>query len=149
LSLWALDSAHALWVKMPNSRMIGASVAGPISQFSVFSVMGAPSTNTSDVFVFPNPWRPHGPNAGTAAGQTGTDAGGITFSSIPSECTIKIYTLSGELVRNIHHSDLTGPVGQEVWDGKTSGGDRAASGVYLWRVESATDGKNGKLMIIR
>jgi hypothetical protein len=58
--------------------------------------------------------------------------------------------LSGELVRQIRHSDLASPVaGQETWDGNTSGGGHTASGVYLWRVESATDGKNGKLMVIR
>jgi hypothetical protein len=153
LSLWALDSVHALWVKMPDSRLSGSGVAGGMSQFSVYALMGSAATDTSDVFVFPNPWRPHGPNAGTGPGQTGSDSGGpgsgITFSNIPSECTIKIYTLSGELVRQIHHSDLVGPPGQENWDGNTSGGTHAASGVYLWRVESSTDGKNGKLMIIR
>jgi hypothetical protein len=149
LSLWTLDSAHALWVKMPDSGMSGSSVVGPVSQFSVFALMGSADTDTSSVFVFPNPWRPHGPNTGTGAGQTGTDAGGITFSNIPSECTIKIYTISGELVRQLSHSDLTGPVGQQVWDGNTSGGDHAASGVYLWRVVSGSDSKNGKLMIIR
>ena len=99
--------------------------------------------------VFPLPWRPHGPNAGTGPGQTGTDSGGITFSNLPSECDIKIYTVSGSLVRQLHHSDLTGPVAQQVWDGNTSGGEHAASGVYLWRVESSADSKNGKLMVIR
>ena len=149
LTLWSLDTAHALWVKMPDSRTSGTGVAGPVSQFSVYALMGGPDTNTADVFVFPDPWRPHGPNAGTGTGQTGTESGGITFSNLPSECTVKIYTISGELVRKFQHSDLAGPVGQEIWDGKTSGGGHAASGVYLWRVESATDGKNGKLMVIR
>ena len=149
LSLWSLDTAHALWVKMPDSHTSGSGVLGSVSQFSVYALMGSAQLNASYVFVFPVPWRPHGPNAGTLAGKTGTETGGITFSNLPSECTIKIYTLSGERVREIHHSDLAGPVGQEIWDGNTSGGDHAASGVYLWRVESAIDGKNGRLMVIR
>jgi flagellar hook assembly protein FlgD len=82
-------------------------------------------------------------------GQTGTIEDGMTFTSLPSECTIKIYTVSGELVRTLQHSDVTGLPQQEKWDGKTSGGDPVASGVYLWRVESASDAKNGKLMVIR
>lgn len=149
LSLWSLDSPHALWVKMPDSHPNGASVIGAVTQFSVYALMGSASSDTSDVFVFPVPWRPHGRDAGIGAGQTGTDSGGITFSNLPSECDIKIYTLSGSLVRAIHHSDLTGPIAQEKWDVNTTGGEHAASGVYLWRVESSVDGKNGKLMVIR
>ena len=149
LSLWSLDSAHALWVKMPDSRLNGASVTGAVTQFSVYALMGSASGDASSVYVYPLPWRPHGPSAGEGPGQTGTASGGITFSNLPSECDIKIYTVSGSRVRELHHSDLTGPVAQEVWDGNTSGGEHAASGVYLWRVESSNDSKNGKLMVIR
>jgi len=75
----------------------------------------------------------------------------LNFVGLPSECTIKIYTLAGDLVREIHHSDAGSPLsqGREAWDAKTAHGDPAASGVYLWRVDSSVDGKNGKLMIIR
>jgi hypothetical protein len=149
LSLWALDSAHSLRVKMPDSRPDGSGVMGAVTQFSVYALMGTADTDASTTYVFPLPWRPHGPAAGTNTGQSGTDSGGITFSNLPSECVIKIYTVSGSLVRELHHSDLAGPVAQQVWDGNTSGGEHAASGVYLWRVESSSDGKNGKLMIIR
>jgi hypothetical protein len=151
LALWALDEVHRLWVKIPGSTvdLSAQKVSAPVTRFSVFALMGAIAGSAEDVFVFPNPWRPYGPRAGDGPGQTGSDQGGITFSNVPAECTIQIYTLSGELVRELRHSDLTGSIGQETWDGRTSGGGRAASGVYLWRVESPTDGKNGKLMIIR
>ena len=149
LSLWSLDSAHALWVKMPDSRLNGTSVTGAVTQFSVYALMGSASSDASAVYVYPLPWRPHGPNAGNGPSQTGTESGGVTFSNLPSECDIKLYTVSGSRVRQLHHSDLTGPVAQEVWDGNTSGGEHAASGVYLWRVESSNDSKNGKLMVIR
>jgi len=149
LSLWSLDSTHALWVKMPDSRPNGGGVMGAVTQFSVYALMGNADGDASSVFVFPNPWRPHGHDAGTGPGQTGTDSGGIIFSNLPSECDIKIYTLSGHLVRNLYHSDLSGPIGQEKWDGNTISGDHAASGLYLWRVESSTDVKNGKLLVIR
>ena len=124
--------------------MIPYSAAG-----SVFALMGSAEGDASSVFVFPNPWRPHGRDAGNGAGQTGTDATGITFNNLPSECSIKIYTLAGNLVRALQHSDLAGPVGQEKWDGNTTSGDHAASGLYLWRVESSADSKNGKLLVIR
>jgi hypothetical protein len=149
LSLWTLDSAHSLWVKMPDSRPDGAGVAGAVTQFSVYALMGSADTDASNVLVFPVPWRPHGPEAGNGPGQTGTETGGITFSNLPSECTIKIYTVRGSLVRQLQHSDLSGPIGQQPWDGNTSSGEHAASGVYLWRVESSADSKNGKLIVIK
>jgi len=149
LSFWNLDSAHALWVKMPDSRPNGADVIGAVARFSVYALMGSADPDASQVYVFPLPWRPHGPNAGSGPGQTGTEAEGITFSNLPSECDITIFTVSGAQVRKLHHSDLTGLVAQERWDGNTSGGQHTASGVYLWRVESSSDSKNGKLMLIR
>ncbi len=151
LALWVLDVEHRLWVKIPASQNTSGlnTVTAPVSHFSVFALMGSSDGSASDSFAFPVPWRPHGPNAGSAMGQTGTEADGITFSNIPSECTITIYTLSGERVREIRHSDTGGLIAQEKWDVKTTHGDSVASGVYLWRVESSVDGKNGKLMVIR
>jgi hypothetical protein len=151
LSLWALDEAHRRWVRLPDSRVRPESrtVTSPVSRFSAFALMGAPFGNASDAHIFPNPWRPNGPAAGDEAGRSGSHAGGMTFSQLPSECRIRIYTLSGDLVRELKHSDLSGTLAQERWDGKNSRGDVVASGVYVWRVESAEDAKNGKLMIIR
>jgi hypothetical protein len=151
LSLWALDETHRLWVKIPDSQVNinDKEVSANISQFAVFAVMGQASGNAQDVFVFPTPWRPRGPNAGQSVGQSGSLNGGITFSNLPSECTIRIFTLAGALVRELKHSDVGGLLAQERWDGTTSSGDVAASGVYIWRVESASDSKVGKLMIIR
>ncbi len=149
LALWTLDTQHRLWVKIPASLSIGQTVSAPITQLAVFALMGSALGQARDVFVFPTPWRPFGPNAGDGPGQTGTESGGITFSTLPSECRITIYTLDGHRVRELRHSDAAGPVAQETWDGRTADGSPAASGVYLWRVESEQDGKNGKLMIIR
>jgi hypothetical protein len=150
LALWVLDTAHKLWVKIPGSaNSADRTVTAPITRFTTFALMGGPSGSAADVYVFPNPWRPHGPNAGSGSGQTGTIADGMTFAALPSECRIRIYTISGELVRELRHSDLTTGLPTEAWDGKTSGGQPVASGVYLWRVESTVDGKNGKVMVIR
>jgi flagellar hook assembly protein FlgD len=111
--------------------------------------MGQASGDAQSVYVYPTPWRPHGPNAGNGPGQTGTEQGGLTFANLPSQCTIRVYTISGNLVRELQHSDVSGPVAQEKWDGLTTHGEHAASGVYLWRVESSADSKTGKLMLIR
>lgn len=151
LSLRVLDETHRLWVKIPASQvdLERKTVTAPFTRFSVFALMGNADGSAADAFVFPNPWRPHGPQAGNGSGQTGTESGGMIFTNLPSECSIRVYTLSGELVRDLHHSDVISSIAQERWDGTTTHGDHVASGVYLWRVESSMDGKNGKLMIIR
>ncbi len=135
LAIWALDEEHRLWVKLPASRHSSdQTLTAPVSRFSVFALMGTAAGSATDSYAFPNPWRP-GPD--------------LTFTNLPSECVIRIYTLSGEEVRELKHSDLNGLLGQEKWDVKTPGGKPVASGIYLWQVESSEDHKNGKLMVIR
>jgi hypothetical protein len=151
LSLWTLDEEHHLWLKVPGGQVLpdGTGITASISSFGVFALLGQALESTTDVFVFPVPWRPHGPQAGNGSGQTGTIDGGITFGNLPSECKIRIFTLSGEQMRELSHSNITGTIARETWDAKTMHGEPVASGVYFWRVESGTDSKNGKLMIIR
>ncbi len=151
LSWWALDEVHKLWVKLPASKPIAAvqSIAAPVTRFAVFALMGSPDGSAADSFAFPVPWRPYGPLAGSSPGQSGTEAGGITFSNLPSECSIKIFSLAGELVRELQHSDLGGLLAQENWDVRTTHGKPVASGVYLWQISSSVDTKTGKLLVIR
>jgi hypothetical protein len=156
ISLWVLDEDHHLWLKMPGSQTTGdgSGMTAQVSSLAVYALMSDAAESTSSVYPFPVPWRPNGPNAGILSGQTGTEVngsqGGITFADLPSECKIRIFTVSGELVRELHHSDITSadPT-RERWDVKTTNGHSVASGVYFWRVESDTDSKNGKLMVIR
>ena len=94
----------------------------------------AVSPETPPVAVFPNPWRADRPSAN------------ITFSKVPANASIKIFTVSGRLVREIR-ADSTG---QGFWDRMNDSGDLVASGVYLYLV---ADGEGhhtkGKLAIIR
>lgn len=151
LAFWVLDKGHHLWVKIPAREQDegNKTLSARVSALSVFALMGTMDGSALDSLVFPNPWRPHGPKAGEGPGQTGTEAGGLTFSNLPSECRIRIFTLSGELVRELIHSDTAGRIAQESWNAETSHGNPVASGVYVWHVQSSVDNKVGKLMIIR
>ncbi|MEK7476697.1 MAG: hypothetical protein AAB152_13835 [Candidatus Coatesbacteria bacterium] len=72
------------------------------------------------VRVFPTPFSP-----ATAVGGT------LKFSGLPDSATVRIYTVSGSLVRElthvVHH--------RIVWDGRTDGGAAAAPGLYLYVIE--------------
>jgi len=52
----------------------------------------------------------------------------------PAECEIKIFTLSGRLIRSIR--DIRGETGQNqvYWNGRDSDGDSIANGVYIYKI---------------
>ena len=73
----------------------------------------------------------------------------VNFTHLPSECTIRVFTVSGLLIRTIQHESATAS-GTERWDLLTEEGMMCVSGLYVYQVE-AGDGKTkvGKFAIIR
>jgi hypothetical protein len=71
----------------------------------------------------------------------------LEFTNLPPVCTIRIYTLSGNLVRVIAHTNGSGT---EVWDLQTRFQLKAASGTYYWHV-TTPEGRSrlGLLSIIQ
>ena len=99
------------------------------------TVRSDPSADVSLSYAFPVPFRP-------SQGDTS-----VTFRELPSAGTIKIYTVTGELVRKI---DFTDPTSGEVdWDVTNSGGEPVGSDVYVYVVQSGDNKKVGKLVVIR
>jgi hypothetical protein len=145
LAVHVLDEARRAWVRLPGSVLDrqARTISAPTPHFSVYALVGAASTDVGSVYAFPVPWAP---NSGDP--KRGTASGGITFSNLPSEGTIKVYTLSGRLVRTLDIPAGLFPA-QLKWDVKTGGGADVVSGVYIWRIESGSNDKSGKLMVIR
>jgi len=71
----------------------------------------------------------------------------LAFFGLPPECTIKIYTERGDLIKTIQHTDGTG---DELWDSTTSSGQIVVSGLYIAYFETP-DGRSiyRKFIIIR
>ncbi|MBI2418551.1 MAG: hypothetical protein HYV28_11760 [Ignavibacteriales bacterium] len=57
----------------------------------------------------------------------------IQFINLPSNCTIYIFTVAGDLVKTLYH-DATG--GTEVWDLRTESGREIAPGLYMYVVKT-------------
>jgi hypothetical protein len=70
----------------------------------------------------------------------------ILFINIPAVCTIKIYTMTGDLVKTLYHTDGTS---EEPWNQVTEYNQLVFSGVYLYVVESDMGRKAGKFVIVR
>ncbi len=91
------------------------------------------------VLVYPNPWVPNDSDM-----SNGTIDGQITFSGITNSSVIRIYTISGQLVREVSPG-----ISLWKWDGKNSYGKDVASGVYIYLITDGQSKKTGKLTIIR
>jgi len=74
----------------------------------------------------------------------------IHFANIPPKCTISIFSLDGDLIREIRHDKDPGdPTSRHAeWGLISRNGLRVVSGLYYWVVESDSRTEMGKLVII-
>ena len=73
----------------------------------------------------------------------------IQFRYLPSECTIRIFNIAGELVHEIHHSESIN-FGTGSWDLLTKDNLDASYGMYIYHVSAPGIGeKVGKFAIIK
>lgn len=94
------------------------------------------SSNLDNIYVVPNPYV--GANeiepANKLSGQNRGERR-IYFENLPMQCTIRIYTLSGELVTSIEHQSGVDN-GREFWNLLNQDGFSVAYGVYLAHIDA-------------
>ncbi len=102
-----------------------------------------PGTELSQIRIVPNPYNIRSKDL--QFGDSGPDR--IMFYNIPGECTIRIYTERGDLIKTIEHNNGTG---DEAWNSVTSYRQVVVSGIYI-AVISTPDGQQviKKFVIIR
>ncbi len=89
---------------------------------------------SGEILVFPNPFNP-------AQAQGGV----LKFDNLLPESEIKIFTVSGELIRRFENV-----CGRQTWDGKNASGEDAVSGIYLYLISPGNgDKKSGKIFLAR
>ena len=71
----------------------------------------------------------------------------------PDQVTVKIYTVSGRLIRTIEDASARRGYNETDWDARDENGERLANGVYFYKVIVETDGRKiekiGRLAILR
>ncbi|MDH5768317.1 MAG: Ig-like domain-containing protein [Nitrospirota bacterium] len=143
LSIYWLDEEHKLWVKVSGTKVdkekkvAGARVIG----FGTYTLMGGGFYDLADSYAYPVPYKP---NDGLST--TGDETSGITFTNLSSDAEIKIYTITGELVKKLVHK--TGFV-KEWYPVENEKGEKVVSGVYIYYITNKNQHKSGKLVIIR
>ncbi len=121
LTIARCDADVGVWIPLPsNSETSSSLVSAVTDRFSLFEVMSltpslTPSNSVKDVSISNNPIRPS---------QGFTNA---TFTNLPANARLKIYTISGLLVKDIT-ADASGVA---TWDATNQSGRQVASGVYF------------------
>lgn len=110
-----------------------------------------------DVIVYPNPYRIDGGYA--TAGYENRErtrsaerARAVHFANLPRVCTIRIFSIDGDLIKQIEHNNPEGGPGtqEESWNVISRNTQAVVTGIYLWHVESEEMGEQlGKLVIIK
>jgi hypothetical protein len=70
----------------------------------------------------------------------------LKFINLPMQCTIHIFTLDGDKVQTIEHTNGTGV---ETWNMKSGGGREIAPGIYIYLVKTETAEKIDRFAVIK
>jgi len=79
-----------------------------------------------EVSIFPNPYR-----GGSHLEKT--YEGRVSFTNLPPACKITIFTLTGDIIKEIYHNDGTA---YDNWNLTSKGGASVVSGLYIYVVEA-------------
>jgi len=112
-----------------------------------------------DVIVYPNPYRIDGnyrsAQGGGFEGRGQDDLSSdrvraIHFANLPAKCIIRIFSIDGDLIREINHdSPPDSPQSaHDKWDLITRNTQGVASGIYYYSIESEAGNQLGKIVII-
>lgn len=99
-----------------------------------------PTVNLERVIVVPNPYR-------SSAPWDSPNAHELHFTNLPSQALIRIYTVAGDLVAELRHSDKIHDF--ERWNLKNDDGKDVASGIYMYRVEASSFSFQDRFIVIR
>lgn len=134
LDNWARCGVPGDPTSCPNLNHKLRNLVGP------FEPTGGPTTDLEQVRVVPNPYR--GSEAWDQPGQNE-----LHFINLPHQATIKIFTVAGDLVRTLQHSD---PVRDfERWDLKNEKQQDVTSGIYIYRIDAANYQFRNRFIVIR
>ncbi len=136
LGLYRFDQETQLWIKVPGAQVDTQSktVGGQIYQMGLYAVLGTASNDVSNTYAYPVPF-------------VASKDREIKFVNLPDAGEIKIYTVAGELVKEIRFdATRSDPL---AWDVKNESGEKLGADVYLYQVKSGGNQKTGKLVIVR
>ncbi|MFC1546849.1 S8 family serine peptidase, partial [bacterium] len=127
LTLLYYNNTDSIWKRLSETAISSSSSHSMLKRASQdFSFKGyinkslsyfaAALINPYIVYIYPNPYMPH------------KHSSGITFTNLKRNGEVKIFTISGELVKKLTQDENTG---KAVWNAKNESGKNASSGIYV------------------
>jgi hypothetical protein len=151
-AMTARPTENDKWIIRADKSFLPTSVC---TRVSILATPGAFSAEnmTLNVKVVPSPYLIHN------EWQQSSQIRRLRFINLPSECTIRIFTLNGELIKTIRHVATLAPAegaavqnnmgGDEWWDLLSENRQLIASGLYVFHVQSDVGEQVGKFVVIR
>jgi len=125
---------------------VNYTITFPIAHLSIYALGGLVTTQSQPALnsarVYPVPWQPGSSGKFGSANVAGCGSG-LIFDNLTSEGTIRIYTIPGDLVRDIFYTSADN--GCKAWDGKNASGRNVASGVYIAIINNRGSGGGSKI----
>ena len=149
-----LPQTGDIWQVHANTRFLPVPVNARFRISSSPAYFDTVNSQTLNVKIVPNPYLMHN------EWQQRFSQRKIRFINLPADCTIRIFTLNGELIKTIKHHHAFVPVKGQPEVPNSAGGDEwwnllsetrhiVESGVYIFHVQSAIGHQTGKFVIIR
>jgi hypothetical protein len=100
-------------------------------------------------YVVPNPYLESASFEPSRFAVSGRGVRRIEFRGLPQTCTIRIYTVRGDLVQTLRH-DAADDAGMVPWDLRTKDNLDVAPGLYIFHVDAPGLGtKIGKFAVVK
>jgi hypothetical protein len=105
------------------------------------------SSQLSNIYIVPNPYVAYSLSEEPGRSTTLRGDRDLQFRNLPPKCTIRIYTLLGELVQTIEKDDFTSIA---HWDLLSNESQRIAYGIYIYHVDAPEVGEFvGRIAVIK
>jgi len=133
----SIGSQSGIFSSPTLGQRISVKATDPSGLFGTATV-NLVSYDVSGAFAYPVPFK-----------ATQNTTGGVCFSGLGTDATIRIYTPSGRRVfdKEVRPAIIGGC--EYLWPVQNSSGENVASGVYFYVIESTQGKKDGKLIIIQ
>ena len=150
-----VPSTSDVWLAVASEEFTPAPLS---ASFTIHSTPAYFDTVTQleafNVKVVPNPYLLHN------EWQTSFKQRRLKFINLPSDCTIRIFNLNGELVKTLLHHHTLEPIegqqevtnsagGDQWWDLLSENRQLVSSGIYIFHIQSAVGEQVGKFVVIR
>src|SRR5690625_1958004 len=125
---------------LQNSRTSGRNVLTAIPHASAATV----PEDLSRIRVVPNPYVVNNPQ------ETAVRERMVKFTNMPSQATVRIFNVAGELVTTLNHDPSSSPIASELrWNLRSRDNTEVAPGLYMYHLQSDLGVATGKMVIIK